>query len=84
MNVERQGRVATIELNRKPVNSFSLEFLEEINTNLEMLENDKECHGLIITSVCLVIFKYAMNGISSYCIIADSLIYVPMHPAEFE
>ena len=52
VNVEKQGSIAILELNRKPVNSFSMEFLQEINSNLDELENDQDCQGLIITSVC--------------------------------
>lgn len=52
VNVEKQGKVAVLELNRKPVNSFSLDFLQEINEELDKLENDRECQGLIVTSVC--------------------------------
>ena len=51
VNVQKQGSIAILELNRKPVNSFSMEFLQEINSNLDNLENDQECQGLIITSV---------------------------------
>lgn len=52
LNVEKQGSIAILELNRKPVNSFSMEFLQEINSKLDELENDQDCQGLIITSVC--------------------------------
>ena len=52
VNVEKQGKVAVLELNRKPVNSFSLDFLQEINEELDKLENDRDCQGLIVTSVC--------------------------------
>jgi len=52
VNVEKQGSIAILELNRKPVNSFSMEFLQEINSNLDELEKDQGCQGLIITSVC--------------------------------
>ena len=51
VNVQKQGSIAILELNREPVNSFSMEFLQEINSNLNKLENDPECQGLIITSV---------------------------------
>lgn len=53
VNVNKQGKVAVLELNRKPVNSFSLDFLQEINAELDKLETDHDCQGLIITSVCL-------------------------------
>lgn len=52
LNVEKQRSIAILELNRKPVNSFSMEFLQEINSKLDELENDQDCQGLIITSVC--------------------------------
>lgn len=52
LNVEKQGSIGVLELNRKPVNSFSMEFLQEINSKLDELENDQDCQGLIITSVC--------------------------------
>ena len=51
VNVEKQGKISVVELNRKPVNSFSLDFLQEINAELDKLENDQDCRGLIITSV---------------------------------
>ena len=51
VNVEKQGKVAVLELNRKPVNSFSLDFLQEINENLDQIENDQDCCGIVITSV---------------------------------
>ncbi|CAH3036839.1 unnamed protein product [Porites lobata] len=50
VNVEKQGKVAVLELNRKPVNSFSLDFLQKINENLDQIENDQDCCGIIITS----------------------------------
>src|SRR6218665_421969 len=45
--------IAVLELKRKPVNGLNLEFLTELNTPLEKLENDKQINGLIITSVSL-------------------------------
>lgn len=43
--------VAVLKLKNPPVNSLSLEFLTELNINLEKLENDKTFQGIIITSV---------------------------------
>ena len=51
VNVEKQGDFAVLELNREPVNSFTLEFLQEINAELDKFNSDKDCKGLIITSV---------------------------------
>ena len=51
VNVEKQGD-AVLELNREPVNSFTLEFLQEINAELDKVNSDKDCKGLkFITSV---------------------------------
>lgn len=46
--------VAVLSMNKPPVNSLNLEFLTELNIALEKVENDKNCKGLIITSVGIV------------------------------
>lgn len=61
VNVDKQGKVAILELNRKPVNSFSLDFLEEINEELDKLETDKECQGLIVTSSLPKVFSAGLD-----------------------
>ncbi|XP_020611377.1 enoyl-CoA delta isomerase 1, mitochondrial-like [Orbicella faveolata] len=61
VNVEKQGSIAILELNRKPVNSFSMEFLQEINSNLNELENDQDCQGLIITSGLPKVFSAGLD-----------------------
>ena len=43
--------IATMQLNRPPVNSLNLEFLTDILITLEKLENNRQCRGLILTSV---------------------------------
>lgn len=43
--------VAVMRLQSPPVNSLSLDFLTELCINVEKLEMDKSCRGLIITSV---------------------------------
>jgi hypothetical protein len=59
VKVQLQDEVAILELNRKPVNSFSLEFLEEINTTLSDLENNRDIRGLIVTSVSYLTVLHA-------------------------
>ena len=51
VNVEKQADFAVLELNIEPVNSFTLEFLQEINAELDKVKSGKDCKGLIITSV---------------------------------
>ena len=41
----------TLKLNNKPANTLSLEFINEINANLDKIEQDKTVHGVILTSV---------------------------------
>ena len=49
VNVEKQGDFAVLELNREPVNSFTLEFLQDISAEMDKVNSDKDCKGLIIT-----------------------------------
>ncbi len=46
--------IATVKLNRKPVNSLSHEMLTQIVINLEKLNNDRSIKGAILTSVSSV------------------------------
>lgn len=48
-NVDEKG-VATVKLNRPPVNSLSLELLTDLSITLDKLENEKKCQGIILTS----------------------------------
>lgn len=42
-----------MKLNRKPVNSLSLEFFNELIANLDQIEQDDTIQGVILTSVFL-------------------------------
>lgn len=44
-----------MKMNKPPVNSLNLEFLDEIKTELNKLQNDK-IKGMILTSVCILFF----------------------------
>lgn len=41
-------------MNKPPVNSLNLEFLDEIKTQLNKLKTDK-ARGMILTSVCTIV-----------------------------
>lgn len=43
--------VAIMQFQNPPVNSLSLDFLTEFAINVEKLELDRSCKGMIITSV---------------------------------
>jgi len=66
VNVEKQGKVAVLELNRKPVNSLNLDFVQEINAQLEKLENDQDCQGVIITSGLPKVFSAGADLVTEY------------------
>lgn len=53
MKVDVKNDVALVELNRKPVNSFTMDYLEEIISTLHSLEERSDVRGLILTSVSL-------------------------------
>ncbi|XP_068673905.1 enoyl-CoA delta isomerase 1, mitochondrial-like isoform X2 [Montipora foliosa] len=61
VNVEKQGNIAILELNRGPVNSFSLDFLREINAELDKVEVDQDCKGLIVTSGLSKVFSAGLD-----------------------
>ena len=44
-----------MKFNKRPVNSLNLEFLQELVSTLDTLEKDKECRGLIFTSVSYLV-----------------------------
>lgn len=48
--VNDQTGIATVTMNRKPVNGLSLELFEALSKTLDDLENNK-CRGVILTSV---------------------------------
>ena len=43
-----------MKLNKKPVNSLNLEFLDEIVSTIDSIEKDEGCRGVILTSVCVI------------------------------
>lgn len=82
--------MATVVLNRKPVNSFSLEFLEEINTTFSDLENNRDIRGMILTSVSTVLYLFVYycmlnGGVPKYCLSTfwDKSTLSPLKPSLF-
>ncbi|KAK3717347.1 hypothetical protein QZH41_011583 [Actinostola sp. cb2023] len=61
VSVNIKDEVAVMKLDRKPVNSFSLEFLEEINTSLEALEQNNDVRGLILSSGLPKVFSAGLD-----------------------
>ncbi|KAH0632062.1 hypothetical protein JD844_020123 [Phrynosoma platyrhinos] len=57
---ENKG-IAVMKLKSPPVNSLSLDFLTEFSINLEKLENDKGCRGVILTSAVPHIFSAGLD-----------------------
>ena len=53
VNVIKAEGYGIVEMNRKPVNSLSLEMLTELANVIETLEADPSCQGMILTSVSI-------------------------------
>lgn len=66
INIEQTDKgYSVLEMNRKPVNSLNLEFLQELNGAIKELENDKKCRGAIITSK-LPVFSAGLDLFEMY------------------
>jgi len=59
--------IATVTMNKPPVNSLNLEFLDEINTQLNKLQKDK-IRGMILTSVCIHLYVNIPIHAQLFCI----------------
>lgn len=66
VDFDQSTGVAVMRLQNPPVNSLSLEFLTEICINLEKLEMDKSCRGLIITSDRPKVFSAGLDILEMY------------------
>ncbi|XP_041062748.1 enoyl-CoA delta isomerase 1, mitochondrial isoform X3 [Carcharodon carcharias] len=53
--------VAVIQMKKPPVNSLNLEFLTEFAINMEKLEMDRECRGVVLTSSIPKIFSAGLD-----------------------
>jgi 3,2-trans-enoyl-CoA isomerase len=71
--IDNKSGVATMVLNKPPVNSLNLEFLDEIKTHLNQLQNDK-ARGIILTSGLQNIFCAGLDLTEFYNPNTDRLI----------
>jgi len=60
VNINDKTGVATVTLNRKPVNGLSLELFEALSNTLDDLENNKT-RGAILTSACSTVFSAGLD-----------------------
>lgn len=51
VEVNDETGVATLNLNRPPINALNLELLKSFKETIKGLEDNKKCKGLILTSV---------------------------------
>ena len=61
---EKDDKIRTLTLNRPPVNSLSLEFLQELIASIDELEaeaKEVELHGVIIKSSSASIFSAGLD-----------------------
>lgn len=65
VNVDDKSGVATLALQRPPVNSLNLDVLKEISSSLTELEKSK-CRGLILTSNAKTVFSAGLDILEVY------------------
>ncbi|XP_038064587.1 enoyl-CoA delta isomerase 1, mitochondrial-like [Patiria miniata] len=69
VEVERDSvhkEIAIVKMNRATGNKLSTDFMTELNTTLEKLENDDSCRGIILTSAIAGIFSLGLDGTEMY------------------
>ncbi|XP_072224982.1 enoyl-CoA delta isomerase 1, mitochondrial [Leuresthes tenuis] len=66
VDLDQSTGVAVMRLQSPPVNSLSLDFLTELCINVEKLEMDKGCRGLIITSNQPKVFSAGLDILEMY------------------
>ncbi|XP_022603679.1 enoyl-CoA delta isomerase 1, mitochondrial [Seriola dumerili] len=66
VDFDQSTGVAMMHMQSPPVNSLSLDFLTEFCINVEKLEMDKSCRGLIITSSQPKVFSAGLDIMEMY------------------
>lgn len=66
VDFDKSTGVAVLTMQSPPVNSLSLEFITELCINLEKLEMDKACRGLIVTSSLPKVFSAGLDILEMY------------------
>jgi len=65
VDVDGKTGIATLQLNRKPVNSLNLEFMTNISDKLKALEKDRS-RGVIITTTSKSVFSAGLDLLEMY------------------
>ncbi|ELU16502.1 hypothetical protein CAPTEDRAFT_218894 [Capitella teleta] len=66
VNLNDKTGVATMQLNRPPVNSLNLEVLTDMTIALDKLQTEKDCRGMILTSSSPGIFCAGLDIMEMY------------------
>lgn len=66
LTMDDKTGVATVRMNKPPVNSLNLDFLTDFTIMLEKLENEKSCKGLILTSSNPKIYSAGLDILEMY------------------
>ncbi|CAB4018187.1 enoyl- delta isomerase 1, mitochondrial [Paramuricea clavata] len=61
VNIIKENGYSVVEMNRKPVNSISLEMFTELANVIDGLEADPACQGMILTSALPKIFSAGLD-----------------------
>lgn len=66
MEERKDKGYAIVKMNKSPVNSLSLEFLTELNINLDKLEQNNDINGVILTSNLSTVFSAGLDIMEMY------------------
>lgn len=66
VKTDENAGVAVLELNRAPVNSLNLEYLQELESTIGSLEENKAIKGMIITSALPNMFSAGLDIMEMY------------------
>lgn len=66
VSMDDKTGVATVKMNRPPVNSLNLDFLTDFTITLEKLENEKSCRGLILATANPKIYSAGLDILEMY------------------
>ncbi|TRY90735.1 hypothetical protein DNTS_004506 [Danionella cerebrum] len=66
VDLDSNTGVAIMQFQSPPVNSLSLDFLTEFAINIEKLELDRSCRGVIITSALPKVFSAGLDILEMY------------------
>ncbi|XP_059476411.1 enoyl-CoA delta isomerase 1, mitochondrial-like [Neocloeon triangulifer] len=66
LSINEKTGIATLTMNRPPVNSLNLELLQGLSKALQELEDNRKCRGMILTSSSPTVFSAGLDIMEMY------------------